>query len=335
MAANGTMKYPYVDMHCDTLLRTLRTGSSETLYDGEGMQSIKQMKDASQLAQFFAVFFPPREVPEGRKRPFELPEDEEFYALMKQYLREEVAKHSDIIAIAKNAQEIQKNAEAGLMSAVLSIEDGRIVQGSMERLKALREDGVCAISLTWNFANCFGVPNSKDPEIMGTGLTAFGKEAIGVMNDLGILVDVSHLSDGGFWDVVSLTKKPFVATHSNCRELSPHTRNLTDEMIKALAEKGGVSGLNFGPEFLSKDTTNKVTTIELLSEHVMHMLKVGGEDFPALGTDFDGIGGTFEVGHPTQMDALYDALSKKGMTASQLEKFASKNVLRVMKDSIA
>lgn len=328
------MKYPYLDMHCDTLLRTLMKGS-DSLYDGEGMQSIKQMKDAGQMGQFFAVFFPPRDVeprPDGKKPTFILPPDEEFYAKMRDFLYEQVKAHEDIIKLAKTGDEVEKNTADGFMSAVLSIEDGRMVNGSMERLKALREDGVCAISLTWNFANCFGFPNSKDREIMAKGLTDFGKEAIEVMNDIGIMVDVSHLSDGGFWDVVDITKKPFIATHSNCRSLSAHTRNLTDDMMKALANKGGCSGLNFGSEFLNADITCTDTKIEDLASHVLYMVKVAGEDFPAFGTDFDGIGGTFEIGHPTEMDKLFSTLEKKGMTASQLEKFAYKNVLRVMKE---
>lgn len=330
------MRYPCIDMHCDTLLRTMKN-SGNSLYDGEGMQSIAQMKQAGQLAQFFAVFFPPRDMKTregGQKPPVELPHDEEFYAMLRDELFTQVELHKDIIAMADSASQIEENAQKGLMSAILSMEDGRMVNGNMDRLRALREDGVCAISLTWNFANCFGFPNSKDHEIMAKGLTDFGKEAIEVMNEIGILVDVSHLSDGGFWDVVNISKKPFVATHSNCRSLSPHTRNLTDEMIKALAGKGGISGINFGPEFLSADITNKETKVEDLANHVIHMIKVGGEDFPAFGTDFDGIGGKFEIGHPTEMDLLFDFLSKKGLTASQLEKFASKNVLRVMKETI-
>lgn len=328
------MKYPYIDMHCDTLLRTMMNGAG-SLYDGEGMQSIRQMKEAGQMAQFFAVFFPPRDMKpreDGKKPPFVLPPDEDFYSMLKQYLYDQVKEHQDIIALARTGEDIERNTAKGLMSAVLSIEDGRMVNGSMETLKALRNDGVCAISLTWNFANCFGFPNSRNSEIMAKGLTDFGKEAIEVMNDIGILVDVSHLSDGGFWDVAEISKKPFVATHSNCRVLSPHTRNLTDEMIRALAEKGGISGLNFGPEFLSADITCKDTKIEDLASQVLHMVNVGGEDFPAFGTDFDGIGGTFELGHPTEMDNLFAVLEKKGMTASQLDKFASKNVLRVMKE---
>ncbi len=321
------MGYPYVDMHCDTLLRSMLKGSS-SLYDGEGMQSIKKMREAGQMCQFFAVFFPPRDMP--AQDGFQLPEDEVLWRMLTDNLTKEVEAHSDIIAMARSAEEIRDNFAAGKMSAVLSIEDGRMVNGDMERLISLKEQGVCAISLTWNFPNCFGAPNSKDRTVMNTGLTPFGKEAVGVMNDLGILVDVSHLSDGGFWDVVKLTRKPFVATHSNCRALCPHTRNLTDEMIRALSEKGGVSGINFGPEFLNADTACKDSRVEELVAHVLHFIKVGGEDCVGLGTDFDGIGGSFEIGHPTEMDKLFAALSQKGLTERQLDKLGSGNVLRVM-----
>ncbi len=326
--------YSYIDMHCDTLLRTLEQGT-DSLYDGEGMQSIKQMKEAKQMCQFFAVFFPPRDMParDGAKRP-ELPPDDEFFAILTENLRKEVAIHKDIIAMASSYTDIVNNWENGLSSAVLTVEDGRMVQGKMEKLHYLYEQGVRAIALTWNFANCFGYPNSKELEIMNKGLTDFGIEAIGEMNRLGILVDVSHLSDGGFMDVAKYSTKPFIASHSNCRALTPHTRNLTDEMIRILANKGGVSGLNFCPDFVTPPETETDSKAEYLANHVWHMLQVGGEDCIAMGTDFDGVGGHLEISHPTQMDQLFDLLAKKGMTPRQLDKFANGNVLRVMKECI-
>lgn len=338
----------YVDMHCDTLLRTVRY-EEETLYDGKGMQSLRQMREAGQLCQFFAVFFPPREEL-IREAFWERPDvkaaaslesvsygvnmEEALWKILTLNLRREVAEHSELIAMARNAREIEENNRAGKMSAVLTIEDGRMINGNMDRLIALKEEGVCAIALTWNFANCFGSPNSKAPAVMNAGLTSFGKEAVRVMNDIGILIDVSHLSDGGFWDVAKLSEKPFVATHSNCRAISPHQRNLTDEMIRALAQKGGVSGLNFSPDFLSPDLTNQVSRVELLADHVMHFIKTGGEDCVGLGTDFDGIEGTFEIGHPTQMHLLFEELSRRGLSQRQLDKIRSGNVLRVMRESI-
>lgn len=326
--------YSYIDMHCDTLLRTLEH-ESVSLYDGEGMQSISQMKEAKQMCQFFAVFFPPRDMParDGVKRPA-LPPDEEFFAAMAQNLRKEVAVHNDVIAMALNYADIVNNWANGLTSAVLTVEDGRMVQGRMENLQYMYEQGVRAIALTWNFANCFGYPNSKDPEIMSKGLTDFGIEAIGEMNRMGIMVDVSHLSDGGFMDVAKYSKKPFIASHSNCRALTPHTRNLTDEMIRILAEKGGISGLNFGPDFVTPPGEAPDSKVEYLAEHVWHMLQVGGEDCVAMGTDFDGVGGHLEISHPTQMNQLFDRLAQKGMTSRQLDKFANGNVLRVMKECI-
>ncbi len=325
--------YPYLDMHCDTLLKGLRGGN--LFEDASAMLDIKRMKEANQGGQFFAVFFPPRpgkEVPEGSRAA--MPPDDELFASARENLLHTVETHSDIIAMAYNGADLKKNRKEGKMSAFLTVEDGRNVLGDFDRLQAFYDQGVRAIALTWNFENCFGAPNSKDPGIMSKGLTPFGKEAIGVMNDLGILIDVSHLSDGGFWDVVKGTKKPFVATHSNCRALCGHTRNLTDEMIRALAEKGGVSGINFGPDFLAENNTEKICRVDDLCAHILHFIQVGGEDCVGLGTDFDGIGGTFEVGMPTEMEKLFAGLKKKGLTESQIEKVAYQNVERVIDESM-
>ena len=320
--------YSYIDMHCDTLLQTLHEDSS-LLYENDGMQSLKLMQEAKQMCQFFAVYFPPRcadSVPP-------MPPDDKFFRILCNNLHKEVAKHSDFIAIAHNYEEIMNNWNKGLSSAVLTVEDGRLVEGSTEKLYDLYEQGVRAIALTWNFANCFGYPNSKDVDTMNKGLTDFGKEAIEEMNRLGILIDVSHLSDGGFYDVAKLSKKPFIASHSNCRALTPHQRNLTDDMIKVLAEHGGVSGINFCPEFVG-DSTDGVSRVEDLAAHVLHFIKVGGEDCVGIGTDFDGVEGELEIAHPTQMSLLFDTLEKKGVTPRQLDKLASGNVLRVIKEAM-
>ena len=130
---------------------------------------------------------------------------------------------------------------------------------------------------------------------MAAGLTDFGKEAVERMEQLGMLVDVSHLSDGGFWDVSRLCKGPFVASHSNCRALNPHPRSLTDEMLRTLAEHGGVAGLNFAPEFLNGDITCQDSRVEDMVTQLRHRINVGGEDCAALGSDLDGIGGRLEI----------------------------------------
>ncbi len=315
-----TMQYPYFDMHCDTL-----TGAAifpdRNLWDcPSAMVDVRRMHEAGQMAQFFAVFFPPRE--------WLKTSDEEHYAKCLATLRDCLAAHGDVLAQATGAAQVRENAAAGKASAILTLEDGRIVDGKLERLAQLRADGVTAIALTWNGENCFGTPNSRDEAQMARGLTEFGRAAVGEMNRLGILIDVSHLSDGGFADVAALTQKPFIASHSDCRALCDHPRNLTDAMIRTLAEHGGVAGLNFCPEFLREGA--KHAALADLTAHVMHLYRIGGEDVIALGTDFDGIDGTFDVGSPLEMHRLFESLAQAGLTPRQLEKFASGNVLRVL-----
>lgn len=327
------MNYPYIDMHCDSLLREYfdREGS---VYDGEGMQSLSKMAAAGQLCQFYAIFFPPREK-ENRgeyKDIPELPQDEEYFELLHSRLCKQVEKHADQVAMAYQYEDILRNQRQGLSSVILTVEDGRMVAGKMENLKRLYEKGVRAMALTWNFQNCFGYPNSADETIMKRGLTDFGKEAIGEMNRLGMLVDVSHLSDGGFYDVAQISRKPFIASHSNCRALTPHPRNLTDDMIRILAEHGGVTGLNFAPQFVSRTIHSKDCRIEDLVRHTMHLVQVGGEDCVGIGTDFDGVGGNLEIHEPAQVDRLFEALKNAGLTERQLDKIARENVLRVFKD---
>ena len=220
------------------------------------------------------------------------------------------------------------------MSSVLTMEDGRLINSDFDKLDELYDLGVRAITLTWNSPNCFGYPHSKNYEDMKRGLTNFGKEAIEYMNEIGMMIDVSHLSDGGFWDVANITKKPFVATHSNCRELSPHTRNMTDDMIRAIGEKGGVMGLNFCPAFLNKDICCNEAKIVTMIEHIMHMINIGGVEVAALGSDFDGMSGELEVGHCGEYGKLFDALKKAGLSEETVDKITYKNVMRVMKDTL-
>ncbi len=320
--------YSYIDMHCDTLLKTL-DGGSGLLYENDGMQSIKLMQQVQQMCQFFAIFFPPRD----QERIPPLPEDEVFFRILKENFYCELEKHADMIAVAHNYDEIMNNWKRGLSSAILTIEDSRIVDGKPENIERLYNEGVRAFALTWNFSNCFGYPNAKEEQIMRQGLTDFGKEALAEMNRLGILIDVSHLSDGGFYDVADISQKPFIASHSNCRALTPHPRNMTDDMIRVLAEHGGVMGMNLCPQFVGS-IKEPVSRVEELTAHVLHMIKVGGEECVGIGTDFDGIEGELEIANPTQMPLLFDALLKRGITPRQLDKMANGNVLRVIKESM-
>lgn len=325
----------FIDLHCDTLMNTFLY-KKDDMYETDGMVDFKRMKEAGQLAQFFAMYMLSPDV----KRYMPEAEidgvlDEDYIAQLSGTLQRNIDRYSDLIAFARNAEEMLANERTGKMSAFLTIEDGRSVNGSMENLKRYYDMGVRLISFTWNYANCFGWPNSDDAKVMGKGLTDFGKEAVGYMNAAGMLIDVSHLSDGGFWDVAEISAKPFVASHSNCRAICPHKRNLTDDMIRAVADKGGAIGMNFAPIFLGPDPKCEDSRVEMMSEHIRHMIKVGGSDVIALGSDLDGISGNLEIPDISKMYMVFDRLAEDGVGGDVIEKLAYKNALRVMEDSLA
>lgn len=321
---------PYMDMHCDTLMRAY-VSRAKTLYHlPELMLDVKRLQEGGGLAQFFAIFM----LPESMRKDFGAtpPRDMDYMKALLQIHRNTMEENRHVIAGACSLAEYESNKNAGKISGILSLEDGRAVEGSMDNLKWMYEEGIRMIALTWNYENCFGFPNSQDTLAMQQGLKPFGKDAIEIMNDLGIMIDVSHLNDGGFWDIVKLTKKPFVASHSNCRAISPHQRNLTDEMIRALAEKGGVMGLNFFGPFLNEDAKGRESRIPQMLKHLKHMINVGGCDIAAIGTDFDGTYGEFDIPECSQMQLLFEAMEREDFTYEQIEKVAYKNVERVIKE---
>lgn len=321
-----------INMHSDTLMGAFRLSSQLDLLHCPRLQvDFQRMRQGDMDVNFFAIFLPPAE----RLRQHTPPMDYEGYiALLYKAYTDNMEAHASWIRPACTAADIEKNRAEGLLSALLTMEDGAAVYGRMENLKRFYDMGVRALSLTWNFENCFGFPNSPDPEKMALGLKPFGKEAVLYMQELGMLVDVSHLSDGGFYDVAALCKKPFVATHSNCRALSPHPRNLTDDMLRLLADHGGVSGLNFYGCFLNENPQDSTSRIEDIVRHAKHMVKVAGEDVAAIGTDFDGMSGEQEIADCAHMPLLEDALLKAGFTSRQVEKLFSANVMRVLKETL-
>lgn len=320
----------FIDMHCDTLLRAF-SHHKDTIYDlPNSMLDVKRMKSADALAQFFAIFMLPSD--HKKKLGCETLEDEIYIDSLLEIFKNTMAEHSDIIAPAYDYQSYQANKTAGKMSGFLTFEDGRAIDGKLDNLKKYYDRGIRLITLTWNYQNCFGYPNSLNPSVMNQGLTDFGKEGIRYMNDLGIMIDVSHLSDGGFYDVAELSKKPFVASHSNYRGISPHPRNLTEEMIRLLANKGGIIGLNFCPKFLSADITSNDSKVSDMIRHVKKIIQFGGEECVSIGSDFDGISGNLEISSVDKMPLLFEALAKAGISSDTIDKIAYKNVERVIKE---
>lgn len=329
----------YVDFHCDTLMQACSKGMKHIGSFPEASVDIERLRKAEVSAQFFAAFVFPKGTPgwktlglEELDQKGEFEAEDRYIAMTREILAETIRKYPNDLLFAKTGSQILQAKEQGKTAAFFTLEDGRSVDGSLGKLERYHDLGVSLITLTWNYENCFGYPNSTDKELMTKGLKTFGKEAVEYMNQLGMVVDVSHLSDGGFWDVVRVSKKPFVASHSNCRELSPHPRNLTDEMIRALAEKGGMAGLNFCASFLNRDIRCVDSRVEDMVTHIVHMVNVGGLECVGLGTDFDGIGSKLEIQNPLQMELLFEGLRKAGFSQDAIEQIAWKNAVRVLQE---
>jgi membrane dipeptidase len=186
------------------------------------------------------------------------------------------------------------------------------------------------MTLLWNYENQLGYPNFQI-EHKDKGLKEFGIQVVEEMNRLGMLIDVSHLSDGGFYDVAKYSKQPFVASHSNARECTMHLRNLTDDMIRVLAEKGGIMGLNFESFFLNEGEPTALSTVEDMIRHLKHIRNVGGIDVMAIGTDFDGTMHSSQIAHLGEMEKLTVALKKNRFSEEEIDKIYYKNALRIIK----
>lgn len=317
---------PYIDFHCDTLLLFSQGVTEETsLYENQKSVDFKRMREGGCRAQFFATFMPPQNHMRGL-------DDETFRQNLYAGFTRSIQEHSDIIGFAKTYEDYAQNLREGKMSAFLTFEDGRMVDGSFEKLQAYHALGYRLITLTWNYANCFGYPNSTDKEQMALGLTPFGREAIQQMNALGILVDVSHLSDGGFYDVAQISSKPFIASHSCCRALTDHPRNLTDDMIRILGEKGGLCGINYEVSFNRLDPSDEVSRVTSICDHLEHLAKHGGMELVALGSDWDGISPNLEIASPLDLEKLFAELARRGWTESQIDGLAYKNAERVLQE---
>ncbi|MCY6371418.1 dipeptidase [Clostridium ganghwense] len=305
-----------IDFHCDTISKIYKDNSE--LFQNNYSVDINKLKSGNSIAQFFALFIELNKV----KNPLEytLKMLDRFYI--------ELEKNKDYIALARNYDELIKNKAQNKISAFLTIEEGAALKGNISNLRNFHRLGVKLLTLTWNFPNEIGYPNCIKKD-MNKGLTPFGIEAIQEMNKLKMIIDVSHLSDGGFYDVLKYSKSPFVASHSNARAITNNPRNLTDDMIKSLSEKGGLIGLNFFGQFLGG---NKFSKIDDMITHIKHIKNIGGIDVISMGSDFDGINSKLEIEHIGEMDKLFTSLKKNNFSESEIEKIFYKNALRFLKE---
>ncbi|AYF53670.1 membrane dipeptidase [Clostridium botulinum C] len=305
-----------IDFHCDTISQIYANNCN--LLSNDFSVDIKKLQNAHSLAQFFALFV--------ELNPKEDPFDVCCNMLNKFY--DEINKNKNTISIARNYNELIKNKSKNKISAFLTIEEGAVLKGNISNLKRFYDKGIRLITLTWNFPNEIGYPNAI-AKFRNKGLTPFGIELIHEMNNLNMIIDVSHLSDGGFYDVAKYSKVPFVASHSNSRSITNHPRNLTDDMIKIISEKGGIIGINFFGKFLGGGNFSK---IDDMLRHINYIRNIGGIDVLSLGSDFDGIDSILEIPNIANIDKLIYALKLHGFSENDIEKIFYKNALRVIKE---
>lgn len=342
-----------IDMHCDTIseIRHRRKEKGEECGLRENGMHIDalRLRESGYLLQCFALYVNLRGCggidAQGIPRP-----DKAWAELLELYrvYREELERNADLLQSVSCAAELEQCRQTGKVGALLTVEEGGVCGGSIERLEELCDMGVRMLTLTWNFPNELGYPNidGQQPGFSYQslfqadtehGLTDTGRAFVTRMEELGMLVDVSHLSDKGFWDVAQTGVKPFVASHSNARSVCPCVRNLTDEMIRLLAERGGVMGLNFCADFLKTvpEGTPNPGSLADVAAHAEHIFRVGGEDCIGLGSDFDGIDTNEALPGAQAMERLWEFLGQRGFTERQLDKIFYGNVLRVLENGIA
>ncbi|MBO5136535.1 MAG: dipeptidase [Clostridia bacterium] len=299
------------DAHSDTMYEIMKQGYS---FRKNNLHiDMERLEKYGEYIQVFAAFVDTDEIDCTPK--------EQVDKIISVYM-EETEKNG--INRCKNANEIQR----GEINSILSIEGGEALMGSLENLENYAEQGVKIITLTWNHNNEISHSITSDE---GLGLTAFGKKLVREMNKKGIIIDLSHISVQGFWDTLAITEKPVIASHSCVKSLCNHSRNLSDEQIKAIIKNRGVIGVNFYADFLSEEncTTDKIL------EHVDYIIASGGVENVGLGSDFDGMERLPEgMTGIESMKNLTEAIYKKyGKEAG--EKIVFGNFLRVLKENSA
>lgn len=298
------------DLHCDTIARIERQGGS--LVNSPYHISLDRIHfDA--YAQVFALFLPDELRGQAAIEKYE--------ALLRCF-RRELEQNSERIMQARTGAELTRVLESGRCAAVLSVEGGSALAGELSRVETLARDGVRFLTLTWNAANEIA-GGCREPG----GLTAFGRALLPELRRCGIVPDVSHLSDEGIDDVLSLTDGPVVATHSNARPVCAVPRNLRDEHFKELVRRGGLVGINYSLHFLRGDEPERADLPDIL-RHVEHFLALGGENTLALGSDYDGTDVPQSIATMEKVANLYAFMLESISDAAVVEKLFFENARR-------
>ncbi|PYI55413.1 dipeptidase [Paenibacillus flagellatus] len=298
-----------IDAHCDVLGKLLLEPTLDFAGNDPSLDvTMPKLRQAGVLMQLFAIWIPERVDEPGFKHVLHSAE----------LFRDKVVGQAGM-ALVRTSEDLTRAAAGGTPGAMLTMEGADALAGSMERLRAAYDLGVRCLGLTWNYAN-WAADGVLEPR--NGALTLKGRRLVAECNAMGIIIDVSHLAERGFWEVAERSERPFVASHSNVLELCGHPRNLNREQIRCIASRGGVIGINFFPPFLRTDGP---AAIDDVVRHIETALEWGGDRAVGLGSDFDGIGSKVEgLEDPTGYEKLAEALAKR-LTDEQTERVLYRN----------
>jgi len=351
-----------IDSHIDTIQRALNGGEDLSRRTAGGQVDLPRLREAGMRAPFFALYVPTYyKGSEAVRRTLQL----------RDAMQQLFDAHPDQIELALNAADVERIVKAGKISAMLTIESGHAIADDLAALRMFHRLGVRSMTLTHFRNNNWADSSTDNPQ--HNGLSEFGREVVREMNRIGMIVDISHVSDKTFYDTLAVTTKPVIASHSSCRALVDVPRNMTDDMIRALAKNGGVIGINFGASFLSQkdvEASRRVfaaraavepnlngkaldefakqdyletysvmkpnqATIEDAAVHIDHVVKLVGVEHVGIGSDWDGIS-TVPAGleDVSKMPALTALLLQRGYSESDVKKILGGNFLRIMRQTI-
>jgi len=305
------MEAVLVDAHNDTIVAHKRLGLGLGIKTDKTQLDLPRMKEGGLDVAFFAV-----DVTRALKNHL-------TYALDAfGFFDRELESNRTDISLVLTVKDLYEITEQGKIAALLAVENSDALEGSLNVLRMLFKLGVRSIGLTHNPRSLAadGVGEART----GGGLTNFGVQLIEEMNRLGVLVDLAHISERGFWDALEVSKEPVIVSHGNCKALCEHRRNLDDDQIEGLADKEGVIGVTFVPSFVHP----KTPSLQRLLDHIDHIVRVAGVDHVGIGSDFDG-GGTL-LKDATELPKITEGLLKRGYSRDDVEKILGGNFIRVL-----
>ena len=335
------------DGHNDVLLRLWLKKDRDAVADflngdGEGHLDLPRMIEGGFAGGMFAVWVPNPLDPHGDEddlnpplageiaMPKALPPALAMAALLFRIERASAGRFK----VCRNAADIRACLASGVIAAVLHLEGAECIDAKFKNLEVLYQSGLRSLGPVWSRPNIFGhgvpfrFPHSPDT---GPGLTDTGKDLVRLCNELGILIDLSHLNEKGFWDVAKLSKAPLVATHSNAHAICASSRNLTDDQIRAIGDSGGMIGLNFANFFLRPDgRRNPDTGFDVMLKHLDHMMNLAGENHVGLGSDFDGCQVPTAIGDAAGLQGLIEAMRARGHSEALIARIAHGNWTSVL-----